>query len=722
MNRQQRIDLNFLLLILVSCLLAYWPLTFGIFSLKNEALNYFLPVRFQISEAISNGHWPFWSPFLNFGYPLHGDMQSGVWNPFVQLISLFGPYSLRTLQLETLLYVFLSGVGMFYLLKHLFANRTISLFGSVAYMLCGYNSDSGQFLNWISSASFIPFVFLFYYRTLQEASYKAAAYCSFFLYLLFVTAYPADFILMCYVMLGMLIWKLVSKQTKTTSISQYIKIHSLLLILFTMLSLPAIISYFEFLKLSERGSGASFHDAMSNPLHPKLLFSYIAPLGVWRAPNVSITDPLERNSYIGIITFAFLLLSLLIKSQQRIINFSKVSFVIFLIFSFGTFGGLRVIAYYILPLLDTFRHPANAKIFTTFFACIISTSTLQMLVADKVEMKSIKTLGILFSLLISILIIWSFTFSFTIDEIQLSLFDFNSVESIKHKLTNLNFSDLVLINIIIQVPFIVILSLFLIKKIKIPVLVLASIVNSITHTMLFQPFTVVKKDSVSSIQAYLDKVQVNGYPIPDLTSTIKENSKEGNTYFDEIGVLNLYNKKIGRVDYRITPSNLLTQNEFWLNENVKNHFLDYPVFYRADSAIFPGSFQIDSSIHKKYYTLLQNQSTINLINHSSRSTSPYQAHFEYFSPNIWKLSVQSGAPGYFCLFQNYYPRWQLFVNGERKEIDLCNLSFMGFYLPAGTNKLEFKYQDSDLRFSFIISLVSLTLILLFPFFQNFKKD
>ena len=120
-------DIPYLAVLFICCVVAYWPVSFFVYSLKNDALNYFLPVRYQVSEAISNGHWPFWSPYFNLGYPLHGDMQSGVWNPFVQIISLFGPYTLKTLHYETLLYVFLSGLGMFYLLKYFESKTKTSL-------------------------------------------------------------------------------------------------------------------------------------------------------------------------------------------------------------------------------------------------------------------------------------------------------------------------------------------------------------------------------------------------------------------------------------------------------------------------------------------------------------------------------------------------------------------------------------------------------------------
>src|SRR6187399_3594511 len=133
-----------LIILLACCAIGYWPVSAGIFSLKNDATLYFLPVRFQISEMIQHGHFPFWTPYVNLGHPLYTDMQSGVWNPFVWLISLFGSYTMRSLQIELLIYVYISGVSMFYLLKYFKLHLIICLSLAVCYMLCGFNSDSAQ--------------------------------------------------------------------------------------------------------------------------------------------------------------------------------------------------------------------------------------------------------------------------------------------------------------------------------------------------------------------------------------------------------------------------------------------------------------------------------------------------------------------------------------------------------------------------------------------------
>jgi hypothetical protein len=698
-------DIRYLLALLVCCLIAYYPLTFHLFSLKNDALNYFLPVRYQISEAISNGYVPFWSPYFNLGYPLHGDMQSGVWNPFVQFFSLFGPYTLKTLQYETLLYVYLSGVGMFCLIDHLIKNKKIALFGAVAFMLCGYNSDSAQFLNWISAASFLPFVFLFYHRTLQERSLLHALFCSFFIYLLFVTAYPADFIITIYILFFYLLYHLIQdkKYKNKETWRPLFKTHLLIAFCFLLLSLPAIISFYQFLPLSERGNGASYSDAMSNPFHPLLLFSYVTPFGVWKAPYVSATDPLERNSFFGLVSFVLLIASFFVRFDNPIIRFSRWAFVITLIFSFGEMGGLRTIAYYALPMMNSFRHPANAKLFTIFFACVLASyALLQAYQNQTVKKKSF----VLATLLAFAIVVASFSYQLpTFSGIHFSK---GSVQGLKSMIDNSSFSDLIAINIFLQLPFFIAVYFFFVKKSSLNGLLYTSIVNCVLHTMLFQPFTVVKKDSAATIQSVLDEVQQNGYPLPQLNISLQSNSKDGYSYFKEIGAANMYNKKIGRIDYRITPSNLNWQNEFWFDTTTREALLHYPLIYKADSVVLYQK-QKMSDIKEKKMVLLDNIGPVNAINSLPKTNA--SINVINFSPQQFAFTIESNSAGFYSLFQNYYPRWKLLIDGKPATITKINIAFMGFSLPAGKHEVVFQYKKWDLVIAFLIStLLSLTII------------
>lgn len=659
-----------------------------------------------MSELIYNGYWPFWSPYFNLGYPLHGDMQSGVWNPFVQIISLFGPYSLKTLQYETLLYVYLSGVGMFFLVNHFCKDWRISLLAGASFMLCGFNSDSAQFLNWISGASFLPFVFLFYYRALTETSWKSALCSAIFLYLLFVTAYPADFILTCYLLLFFFIWFILQKKNRNQKVwrSQFV-LHSLILICFLLLSLPAIISYAEFLPLTERGSGASYKEVMSNSLHPGLLISYVTPLPTWKATFASITDPLERNSFFGLIPFAFFLLSFVTKLNQPISKFLKWAFLISLLFSFGEIGGVRVIAYYLLPLMKAFRHPANERVFTIFLACILAAFTFREILNNTIKPLAKKRIWYALLIIFSALFIWS------LSNLSFSFQTWRTTNQLKFLLDEMNFSDFLLINLIIEVPFLTALYFWFIKKTNWKALLITALINSMVHTFLFQPLTVVKKDRADVIQNVLSSVQIKGYPIPDLNATLQDNSKNGMDHFDEIGTTNMYSKKIGRVDYRITPSNLLKQNEFWSNAKTRDILFQYPLLYKADTLVRVSDSSKITEIKKRI--ILTEEENDQSFSNTSHST----IEVKKFDPLHWEIEVQCDQPGFYCLFQNDYPSWQISIDGKRQKIERANISFIGFKLPAGKHSVSIAYKTFDLAFAFFVSAGCLVVVLLLLFLK-----
>jgi hypothetical protein len=693
-----------LLILLMCCLISFWPLTFHVFSLKNDALNYFLPVRHQVSELIYNGYWPFWSPYFNLGYPLHGDMQSGVWNPFVQIISLFGPYNLKTLQYETLLYVYLSGVGMFFLVNHFCKDWRISLLIGASFMLCGFNSDSSQFLNWICGASFLPFVFLFYYRTITERSWKSALCSGIFLYLLFVTAYPADFILTCYLLLFLFAWFIFKKQNRGKKVLRtQIILHSILLACFLLLSLPAIISYVEFLPLTERGAGASYSQVMSNSLHPGLLISYVTPLPVWKASFASITDPLERNSFFGLLPFTFLLLSFFIKFNHPISRFLKWAFFISLLFSFGEAGGVRVIAYYLLPLMKAFRHPANERLFTIFFACLLAAFTFREILNNTIKPLLKKRVWY------ALLIVFSGLFVWGLSNPSFAFQPWKTITQLKSFLDEMVFSQFLLLNLIIQVPFLIAFYYWFIKKTNWKALLITALINSCIHTFLYQPLTVVKKDRVDFIQNVLNNVQTKGYPVPDITDSLQDNSKNGMNYFKEIGTSNMYNKKIGRVDYRITPSNLLNQNQFWFNTKIRNILFQYPLLYKADTLVqISDSSKIIGSEKRIILAEEQNDQSFSNTSHST-------IEVKKFDPLHWEIEVQCDQPGFYCLFQNNYPRWQLSIDGEKQKIERSNISFIGFKVPAGKHLVSLHYKTSDLAIAFFISISCLVIVLLLLF-------
>jgi hypothetical protein len=736
-----------LLLLLVICI-AYWPLAFNVFSLKNDALNYFLPVRFQVSEAIYNHHYPFWSPYFNLGYALHGDMQSGVWNPIVQFFSLFGPYTLYRLQLETLLYIFLSGAGMYILLRQTHMAISSALFASAAYMLCGFNSDCCQYLNWISSAAFLPLVVLFYYKTLEEKKITRSLAAGFFLYMMFVSAYPAHFVVTLYLLAAILIHHLVRQyRTAASSLgaatsplrsvaSQALFRHLPMLICFIVLSSPAILSYMQYLQLSERGDGTTYHNAMTNPLHPLLLLAYLTPLPIHAMPHVDITDQLERNSYFGIITFIFALASFFIKTSDPWIKFSRIAFVIFQVMSLGEFGGLRPLTYYTLPLMSTFRHPSSIKLFTIFFGCILAAYSMQTLLTNPLPSRKIKNAAIFSLTLLAGLILFSLPGSIGLLN---KLYHLGHLlagratqlpSALKDWLISLDFKEMLFADSLLQLGFVTCLLFLLLKK-KYKAVVLLSIINCMVYVMFFAPFTVIKKDYASSIQHTLDQSIVKGYPLPSLTTSLADNSKRDSSRFDEIGCLNMYNKLPGRNDYRISPCNLLSQNEFWFDVPFRKVIMNYPVLYRPDTLVTRAGWQaaLTHHPHSKIGVIDNPSQLTGLAGLTPQDAAPTPVNLGplndtvslgAFEPGYFRWTVGSAHPSFYILLQNNYPLWKLYIDGKEQPITPANISFMGIHTPTGIHTVELKYHPSLIIQSFWFSLGCTILLLLLLTFAHHR--
>src|ERR1700739_1122730 len=118
-------------------LIAFWPLSLCLFTLKNDALTYYYPIRTFISDSVNNRELPIWTPFINMGYPLHADMQSGAWNPVIWLFGLITHYSLAAFHYELLFYICFGSIGFYFLGRNMgWSKATASAIGT-AYGLSG---------------------------------------------------------------------------------------------------------------------------------------------------------------------------------------------------------------------------------------------------------------------------------------------------------------------------------------------------------------------------------------------------------------------------------------------------------------------------------------------------------------------------------------------------------------------------------------------------------
>jgi Bacterial membrane protein YfhO len=708
--RQNRIHYKNYLLLLLICLLTYWPLTFGIFSVKNDAIHYFLPYRFNISEALRNGEWPFWSPYIYLGNPILGDMQSGAWNPVVWIFSALGRYDLTLFHYETLLYIFLGGIGMYKLTNLIIKHPLTALLIAVAYMLSGFML-SGQLINWLSAAAFIPFVIYYYLLTLHTSLSSNAIKTGIALFFLFTSCYPSFFILTAYLLLILFMSAIINRFRKKGTahfyFGKFLLQHLLIAVVFAGLSLPAIISFIDLLPYYQRGGGTNYFDSVANGFEAQHFLSLLFPFTIKANDIVSATDVTCRNIYFGIFPLLILFVFPPAASQRNIKLFLLAVFSI--LFSLGDATPLRKICYKFIPLMDTFRHPSQMRLFFILAILLLGAKGLKKILSAELSTADKKKIRI-FSWATAGMLLTVFIIAFSHSEIMklFSLLKNTGLRSaFKNIIEAVSLNDAVALNGAFQLLFIAMFVLWL-KKI----LASRSLFSVIWVTNLFimaqlvLPASFVSKTSPREINDLVHS-SPQGFPITNLENSLAENSNDAFENFNTIGLSYFYNKKIGISPITNSPSFLLQQDEFIQNDILYHYVSALPVVYIADSVL-----QLKDTALLKQAGICKYA----FINEEIKLTIPCnektKAIVKKISANCFEIETETDKQAFLVLCQNYYHHWKVFTDGKPGKIFKTNISFMGTAIAPGNHTIIFKFDPANtIRAMWVQLAIILTLII-----------
>jgi len=694
------------LTLFVICLIGYWPLTFHVFSVKNDAIHYFLPFRYNISCAVQNGELPLWSPFIYLGYPVHGDMQSGSWNPFVLIISLFTKYNLTVFHFEYLFYLFLGGLGMYRLSGVIVSSFPIRLFIAISYMLCGYNYGSGQFVNWLASSTFVPFVVCSYYRFLATGSRYYSIETAVFGWLLLVCGYPADVLYTFYILLAMLIvaaWrrKIFLKRDKKV-IAQYTLKHGLMVVLFMGLSLPALISYFELLPFYERGSALPYSEAITNSFEPKNIISLFDPWVVWTRDFSSFTDPTGRNLFIGIISLPLFALSFF-NSFDLTRKFLFILLVISFLFCLGDSFFLRRLLYDWLPGMSEFRHPSHFRLYVIIPFLLLAGYGLDSFAVNS-KTKIFRYTTFAFIIILSIFSIVGATMGAKNFFQDLPTNIYNG-HALKTWLDSITFRSALTIGCLLQIIFLITMLLAKRKRSKSFLLVL-NILNLLVFQALF-PVNFVSKTNPKVIDGIIENRTLHQSD-DQFFNTLGANSHDAADNFTDAGLAYFYNGRIGISKITNSPSFLTSQKEFLSDHFLYRHVASKPAVYFSDRYLpLSDSLQAkDSSLCNYSFTGARKLFVTNPCRSTQNKFLQYRHNF-----NSFNFEIYSADSSILNLTQNFQPGWKAEIDHRPATIVLSNHAFMSITVPAGNHQIDWVYHPRNVYFGIYIFLVAFAYLL-----------
>lgn len=684
----------FLFLILIAGL---WPLFAMKASLKWDALDLYLPWKNFACECLNNGILPFWTPFINGGFPQMGD--PGTWYPVSWLIGLVSKYNIYSLHFEFLLHLYIAAIGAYKLSHFLGLPKKVSLFIAISYMFSGFFVSNAQHIGWLVGAAWLPFMIYFLLKTISVPSYLNAALLALVCYFSLSGGYPGVFIISAYIVLFLVIFHLV-KFLKEKDFNQIKRVLFYLFIsgfLFLLLSSVVLASSFELANFLPRKSGLNFDNnawgILNGSLHPVDLLTFITPFGASvNDKNFWIEDFSLINIYIGIIPI--ILLFTVLFTRKDFIR-SKLFFftaVIILMICMATIFPLRKWLYLYLPFMNLFRFPTIFRILSIgilllaagFAAYKISLNYL-------LQRKFMRVLVLVFILL---LIFTGFAFfKANLHELVHGLH-----VSVSGYLKSAGVWEKILMQLAFQLTLLLLLYIILQKKILrfLTAILLIATVDMTVAIRLNAPATIVS--DIAPVNYPTFHRLSDDYPIPDLSINMIETR-------DEILRKDFKPLWLNIATYLKEPScdgnspySLLTTRkaieDHYFYETMKNPLLFLASEISSDEIIDTNS--IDHHSAKK----------ITIIS---------------FNPNKIKLKVNNTQSNHLVYLQNFYKHWQAFIDKKAVPIQLVNETFMSISLPEGSHEIIFKFNPVRIRFLFYVSLSVTFLILCYLLVNEIVK-
>ncbi|HRG94299.1 MAG TPA: hypothetical protein PLZ10_15180, partial [Chitinophagaceae bacterium] len=187
------------LIIAVTGLLAFAPVSFMLFSLKNDIVALEYPINQFMSQCIRQGELPVWFNTWDMGFPLQSNLTWGIFSSPQLFFNTIFEYNIYILHIEFVFFVLFSGWSMFYLLyRKLGRDENISLLLALCYMLSGFMVGSTQWLLYITAAAFVPLMAVALLSLLRQPGVKTAFQAAVIYLLMFTSVYAAFNIISSY--------------------------------------------------------------------------------------------------------------------------------------------------------------------------------------------------------------------------------------------------------------------------------------------------------------------------------------------------------------------------------------------------------------------------------------------------------------------------------------------------------------------------------------------
>lgn len=687
--------------LLLVVLLAYWPITFQQIVVPHDMVNCWIPWRHYISDTIQNGHFPWWNPYQQMGYPIHADLQGPSWHLESLLASLVGRQGPIYIQYILLAYIYIGGLGIYKLGKLMTDQKWILFLAAVAYVCSGFFTNHSMHLFSIISAAFVPHIIYHFIRFSQSAHWSHALLAAVFVFFNLTGGNQTFTIFLFYFLLPILIWNFIQSRKKEHAVKKKLIVNlGIFGTAVISLGLVIFVVFYQFQPYLSRLSDMNVTDASIFPFTFEACLSFINPMAPIAEHEWMRTDGTMSNGYFGL-TFLILFISAFFRKKSRFEIHLLVAGLLALLASFGTQTYFYQFLFDYVPMLNKFRFPAYYNYFAMLAALLIGLRSLELIFYGNEDRKKyFLWTGISIGAVIVTTVIVGLI------HLPASTF-FNSSTSFFDTFLNTSLSQ--------NLFFYGLLQFF----------ILCLIIWAIWFKQKTWLIAVVLIDGIISVQPQVINLGAGSVSPAMIENSLTDYNEDHTPHFNQVKDnlfstrtipylwqnVNHLDKRIGydgfNSNYFTSLWNLVTKEKAYGDILFSNSFV-----YLSDEVISQSAFQSDSTLATVNTTVVEDEDLKAFENiHPNNDSLSYIETTQFVNDDM-RFLVKNNKVYALNLLQSYYPGWIVLLDGKEVPLYKTNHMFMSVIVPEGEHDVVFKYENKPVKITAFISYGSFLLIML----------
>jgi len=334
-----------------------------VFSARDHYL-FFMPRRFFALETLLDGSLPLWNPLNACGVPFLANVQSSVFYPLSALIYLL-PFPAGYSAFVIIHYI-LAALCMYALMRYWKCSPFAAVIAGLVFAFGGYMQSINDNLAFLTAATWLPLIVLYFSKTVQERSLTYALATTLLIGLQ-VFSGDASFCVAA-TMLCTGLYALFAPRTKVVRVGICAAVWTGGLLLAAIVLLPFV----EFVAHSHRAGGLEAAQALRWSLHPLELLQVVLPYPFGRlVPQTRWFGQHWLDTvYIGIFPLCFAVLYLLrgrCGQKRFLLTVALLGFFLAL----GAYNPLLSLVMHAVPALRLMQYPVKFLLLSAFaLACM----------------------------------------------------------------------------------------------------------------------------------------------------------------------------------------------------------------------------------------------------------------------------------------------------------------------------------------------------------------